>query len=104
MANGQTTSLAKQIHNLLSEILVEVRLQSGLKERGHLAERTANGFELKPVNAARGNQHSIAFGEVQSIRKIEKTHTPIAAWIAFGAIVGVVVVAVAAYLVFRSNA
>lgn len=103
-ADTKTAPVSEQISALSPGTLIEVRFHNGKKERGYLADRNPNGFDLKPQKQSNGGTRLIAFQDVRSIRKIERTHTPLAAWVAFGAIVGVAVVALAAYLVFRSNA
>jgi hypothetical protein len=82
---------------------LDVHLKGGEKVRGRLVSVGQNGFTLAVGRAKSPTPRAIGFTEIDKIVAHKPTHTPVAAWIATGAIVGVAVVAVVVFLIYRHN-
>jgi hypothetical protein len=90
-----------QIANLAPGTKMTVTTKSGEVVRGHFSSMAGDHFTLATGRAK--TLRSISYAEVDKVTVQPKTHTPPGAWIAFGVIVGVVVIAVAVFFIERHN-
>jgi hypothetical protein len=70
--------------------------------RGRLSSVDQNGFTIL-IGRAKTTSRFISFRDAESVIADQRTHTPIAAWIAVGGIAAVVVIVIAAFVIERHN-
>ena len=92
-----------QVSQLPIGAYVEVRFTNKTKVRGYLSAVQADGFSLKEGSPATPTVRQAAFSDVKSLKVITKTHTPVGAWIAVGAIAAAVIVVVAIFATEKHN-
>lgn len=103
LAQAQEQSTAQQVGRIPLGTFVEVRFTDRTKARGYLTQVGSDAFSLNPTKAGTGVSREAAFKDVDSVKAVKPTHTPIAAWIATGVIAAVVVIVVAVVLIERHN-
>jgi hypothetical protein len=96
------SQIRTQVAQLRPGTLIEVRFTSKEKVRARFGESDADGFTLQTQGAA-ASERRVKFAEVRSLRPVQSTRGRVATWIVAGALIGVVVVALAVYLKYRSN-
>lgn len=101
--NGNVSSIKDQVSKLPPNAFIEIRFTNKTKVRGYLSTVEADGFSFKEGSPATPTVRQAAFSDVKSVKVITKTHTPVGAWIAVGAIVAAVIVVVAIFAVERHN-
>src|SRR5271157_4816302 len=94
--SGRGGTIKEQVSKLATGTFIEVRFTNKTKVRGYLSSVEADGFSFKEGSPARPTARQAAFSAVKSVKVITKTHTPVAAWIAVGALIAVAVVVVVA--------
>jgi uncharacterized protein (UPF0218 family) len=92
-----------QVSQMKPGAFIEIRFTDGRTARGYLSHTEADGFTYRVGNPKKGTERRTTFPAVKSVKVVQRTHTNPIAWIAAGAIVGVVVVAVAILLIERHN-
>jgi hypothetical protein len=97
------SNIKDQVSQISVGAFVEVRFMDKTKLRGYLAAVEADGFSFKTGDAATGTLRQAAFGDVTSVKVVKRTHTPVGAWIAMGAIAAAVVIVVAIFAIERHN-
>jgi hypothetical protein len=95
------TDARQQISSLSTGAKLKITTKTGEVLRGRLSSVEETTFTIIAGRAKKS--HLIPFADVDHVMAQPKTHTPKGAWIAFGAIVGVVVIVVAAVLIERHN-
>jgi hypothetical protein len=103
LAKDTPVPVVYQVSRLRQGSFIEIRYLDGKKERGYLVATASDGIDVQKNDRRNAPPHRVAFAEVKSVRAVEPSHTPPAAWIAAGVIVGVVVAAVIVYAIFRHN-
>ena len=101
----QTNHIAKirtQVAAINPGKQIEVRLMDKQKLRGQLGASDAEGFTLQMQGAA-PSERRVSFAEVKSLTAVSGKGVRVVTWIIAGAVVAVVVVALAIYLQFRHN-
>jgi len=96
------SQIRAQVARLRPGTLIEVRFIGKEKERARLGESDADGFTLQ-IQGAAASERRVRFADVRSVRPVQSTRAKAAAWIVAGALIGVVVVALAVFLKERSN-
>lgn len=96
------SQIRTQVARLRPGTLVEVRFISKEKARARLGESDADGFTLQ-IQGAAASERRVRFADVRSLRPVQSTRGKVATWIVAGALIGVVVVALAVFLKERSN-
>jgi hypothetical protein len=102
-SSGGTGTVKEQVSKLTAGTFIEVRFTNKTKVRGYLSSVEADGFSFKEGSPASSTVRQAAFSDVKSVKVITKTHTPVGAWIAFGVIVAVLVIAVVVVGIERHN-
>jgi hypothetical protein len=98
-----TSKIRDQVRQLPVGAHVEIRFTDKTKSRGYLSTVEADGFSFKEGSPTSSAMRQVAFNDVKSVKVITKTHTPVAAWIALGAIAAAVIVVVAIFATERHN-
>jgi small nuclear ribonucleoprotein (snRNP)-like protein len=96
-------SLKTQIAALPPGTKIDVRMKSGKSLSGRLVSTDQNGFTVAVGQAKTNDQRAISFDETDKVVAHKRTHTPVIAWIAAGAVVGVVVIVIVAIGIERHN-
>lgn len=99
---GDISRILTQVARLRPGTLIEVRFISKEKVRARLGESDADGFTIRTQGAA-ASERRVKFAEVQSLRPVQSKRSRVVTWIVAGALVGVVVVALALFLKEKSN-
>lgn len=99
---GDTSRLREQVVHLPPGAWIEVRFVNREKVRGRLGAVDSDGFSLTPQDRS-ASERRIAFADVKSVKAIQSTRSRVAVWIVAGAMVAVIVVALAVYLQYRHN-
>jgi hypothetical protein len=82
---------------------LEVKLMSGERVRGRLSSVDSDRFTLTVGRGQTQTARVIPFGEAQRVKAQPRTSTSVVAWVAAGAIIAVVVIIVAVFLIERHN-
>ncbi len=92
-----------QIDSTAIGTYLAIRLTTGRKIRGYLTEIQPAGFTVRARDKVAGVETRTKFDAVQSVKEVKPTHTPAAAWIVAGVLVGAVVAVLVVYLQFLHN-
>ncbi len=101
--SGSVTSIKEQVGKLPMGAFIEIRFTDKTKVRGYLSAVEADGFSFKVGSPTNTTVRQAAFTDVKSLKEIHKTHTPVGAWIAVGAIAAAVIIVVAIFAAERHN-
>ena len=99
---GDISQIRTQVARLRPGALIEVRFTSKEKVRARLGENDADGFTIRTQGTA-ASERRVKFAEVRSLRPLQSKRSGVVTWIVAGALVGVVVVALAVFLKEKSN-
>jgi hypothetical protein len=99
---GDASRIRSQVSQLHLGTIVEVRFINQEKVRARLASSDAEGFTLQAQDPA-ASERRVSFAEVKSLKAVQSRRSKVATWIVAGALIGVVVVALAVYLTYRHN-
>lgn len=97
------TSARTQVMNIPVGAKLKVKMKDGDKIRGRLLSVDQSGFTISTGRAKKNASRMINFRDTESVVAEQRTHTPLVAWIAAGAIATVVVIVVVAFVVERHN-
>lgn len=99
---GDIRRMRSQVAGLRPGTPIEVRFIGKEKVRAQLGDSDADGFTLQAQGSA-ASERRARFAEVNSLNVVRSKRGRTAAWVAMGVMTGVVVVALAVYLKYRSN-
>ena len=97
------TSARAQVMNIPVGTKLNVKMKGGDKIRGRLLSVDQNGFTISTGRAKRNASRVINFRDAESVVPEQRSHTPVVAWIAAGAIAAGVVIVVVAFVIERHN-
>lgn len=97
------TSTRTQVMNIPVGTKLKVKMKDGDKIRGRLLSVDQDGFTISAGRAKRNVPRMINFRDTESVVTEQRSHTPLLAWIAAGAIATVVVIVVVAFVIERHN-
>jgi hypothetical protein len=95
--------VGEQIAALPVGTKVDVRLKGGERVSGRLVSHDESGFTIEMGDGKAKTSRVISFTDVDKITAHPKTHTPIVAWIAAGAIVGAAAMVIVGILIYLHN-
>ena len=99
----QATDFAEKAKALGIGTKVEVQLVGGSHIRGRISAVQPDALSVHVGRSNAGKVRTIAFTNIATLRRQPATHTPVLAWVATGAIVAAVVIAVSVLLIERRN-
>lgn len=92
-----------ELRKLPAGAKVQVKLKTGQTIRGRLVSVSTDSFILAVSGRGTQTNQTIPFSDASNISAQRRTHTPVVAWIAAGAIAAVVVIVVSVFLIERHN-